>query len=134
MVNKCMVEGILVSKEIKVRETSTGKRCMNFTISNRREYKENGKYKNNMIFCECWRESVIKFVTEKLEAGCRICIFGEFKVDTYQDESYHWHNKVFLGVNELYPVTYKKYTPDDEDLKDEDYNADVAQIDWGEGF
>lgn len=131
MINRCYVGGIIISKEFKVRETSTGKKKLNFVIAHKREYKESGKYKDDLILVDCWKPTTIDYILKYCECGSRVVVEGEMKVDTTKDEKGVYHNRVFIALQDIHPVTYKRNPPEEVD---EDYGANVAQVDWGDGF
>lgn len=129
MVNYCIIGGIIAS-DINLKETSTGKKWIWFELANTRPYKEGGKYKTNFIHCVTYRPTVLDFMLDKMEKGCRITVCGEFKVDMVKDPaSGKEFKRCYLSVQEVYPMTYKRFTPDETEI-DEDNNVDVAQVDW----
>lgn len=135
MVNVSMISGVIVS-EIKERELPSGNKTLYFTLCNRRNYREGGRYKENYIYCECARPSSMDYMLKYFEQGCKITVFGEVKVNRYYIQG-KWIAKWYINVSNVYPVTFKgtKALDDEDKQQNDDDFADCAQVgQWGDEF
>ena len=74
-----------ITKDLELKESSTGTKFVKFTIAVNRKYKnENGEYETDFFRVAAWRKTA-EFISEYFGKGKRIGISGRLQNVTYTD-------------------------------------------------
>lgn len=86
-----------LTKDIEVRETSSGLKVTNFTVAVDRA---SNKDETDFVYCQAWRGTA-EFLEKYAKKGNRLLLTGSIRVDTWQDDDDEYHSSTTVNVNNV---------------------------------
>ena len=118
-----------ITKDIELKETSTGVKYTRFSIAvNRQTKNEEGEYETDFFNVVAWRKTA-EFINNYFGKGRKIAIVGRLQQNNYDDNEGNHRTSVEIVANEVYFIDKKKDTEANaeptEEPKVEESNDDV---------
>lgn len=124
-----------ITKDIELKETSTGVKYTRFSIAvNRPTKNEEGEYETDFFNVIAWRKTA-EFISNYFGKGRKIAIVGRLQQNSYDDNEGNHRTSVEIVANEVYFLDKKKDTeanaepveaPTEEPKTDEDVFAEFG--------
>ena len=118
-----------ITKDIELKETSTGVKYTRFSIAvNRQTKNEEGEYETDFFNVVAWRKTA-EHISNYFGKGRKIAIVGRLQQNSYDDNEGNHRTSVEIVANEVYFIDKKKDTEVNieptEEPKVEEINDDV---------
>jgi len=124
-----------ITKDIELKETSTGVKYTRFSIAvNRPTKNEEGEYETDFFNVVAWRKTA-ELISNYFGKGRKIAIVGRLQQNSYDDNEGNHRTSVEIVANEVYFLDKKKDTeantepveePAEEPKTDEDVYAEFG--------
>lgn len=122
-----------ITKDIELKETSTGVKYTRFSIAvNRPTKNENGEYDTDFFNVVAWRKTA-EHISNYFSKGRKIAIVGRLQQSKYTDKDGVERTSVEIVANETYFIDKKKDTEATEEAKEEQ-TADQVFADFGDSI
>lgn len=97
-----------ITKDIELKETSTGVKYTRFSIAvNRPTKNEEGEYETDFFNVIAWRKTA-EFINNYFGKGRKIAIVGRLQQNSYDDNEGNHRTSVEIVANEVYFLDKKK--------------------------
>ena len=120
-----------ITKDIELKETSTGVKYTRFSIAvNRPTKNENGEYDTDFFNVVAWRKTA-EFISNYFGKGKRIGITGRLQTGKYTDKDGVERTSTEIVANEVYLIEKKEQKQEEKSQSEEIYAAfgDSVEID-----
>lgn len=128
--NKVLITGRL-TKDPEMRQVGSSdfSTLATFTVAVQRDFKnkETGQYDADFIYCKAWRQTA-EFISQYFKKGDIIEIEGNWRHDSWQDDSGDWQNSDYVNVQNVgFGLSKKESTSEPHSaFSAESYGAFVA--------
>lgn len=138
-----------ITKDIELKETSTGVKYTRFSIAvNRPTKNEEGEYETDFFNVVAWRKTA-ELISNYFGKGRKIAIVGKLQQNSYDDSEGNHRTSVEIVANEVFFIDKKKDVeanaepveePTEEPKTDEDVfaefgdNIELSEDDFEIGF
>lgn len=122
-----------ITKDIELKETSTGIKYTRFSIAvNRPTKNENGEYDTDFFNVVAWRKTA-EHISNYFGKGRKIAIVGRLQQSKYTDKDGVERTSVEIVANETYFIDKKKDAEAVEEVKEKPM-ADQVFADFGDSI
>ena len=115
-----------ITKDIELKETSSGVKYTRFSIAVKRNYKnEDGEYETDFFNVIAWRKTA-EIISEYFNKGSRIAISGKLQMSKYTDKDGNDRTSTEIVAEEIDFIDKKE---EKEDLPTDQTGDEVTQSD-----
>lgn len=109
----------VITKDIELKETSTGVKYCRFSIAVRRNFANpDGEYESDFFNIIAWRKTA-EFISEYFGKGKRIGISGRLQQNSYDDSEGNHRTSVEIVANEVQLIEKKSKETEEAPVEEE---------------